>query len=100
MKPVVKPEKLAYPPSLIRVRAVYYTGFPGANNDLVTMRRTGINVLNKMKEFHSGARAANLATGRRARAAAGPRQTQPAQPVWEPSSLWIAPPAAPGACHR
>ena len=66
-------------PVLIRVRAVYYMDLPGDNLtwpgrlDRGAGRKRRSHILSKMTEFHLAARAANLATGRRARAAAGLR---------------------------
>ena len=49
-------------PSFDKSKGSVLHGFPRCQCDLGANRRTRINILNKMTEFHLAARAANLAT--------------------------------------
>ena len=73
-------------PSFDKSKGSVLQGFPRRQSDLAAQTGKGdATILSKMTEFHLAARGAKLATGRPARAAAGPRQTRPGRPVWEPS---------------
>ena len=75
---------LAYPPVLIRVKAVYYTTFSSAKCELGIIGRRRINILNKMTEFRPAGPGANSARERPATGATAQSQTPPARPVSEP----------------
>ena len=74
-------------PSFDKSKGSVLHGFPLRQSDLAAAQtgKGDATILSKMTGFHLAARGAKLATSRPARAAAGPRQTRPGRPVWEPS---------------